>query len=295
MSEKLKKPLIVIAIAGASASGKSKMVYSLREILNLENTTHFDLDGYHLHNRNERIRLKEYPDQPQANDFKKIINHLMKLKSGQKVFMQTYDHKKGDFTSPVKIIPKAILFVEGLHAILLNDISKKQLTDISIFLYPEEDLRTSWKIFRDTKERNYDMDDATRQVHERHKFVQKYVLPQKDQADILILKFKSKNSDEKIRHEVLISDRYLAKLKEVESSREFIEKYFNLVPVIDFKNFSNELHFKRFFYEIEEKISILGLKKVNFNNIYLSINYSYNEIIEIVSALILIELIKKLG
>lgn len=175
-----------VGVGGASSSGKSRILRSLTFLLGRKNTTHVDLDGYHKHDREERTHFCEYPDQPEANDFEKLSSDLTALRSGLSVEMPMYNHKIGRFDTPKKVSPSPIVFVEGLHASAINSICGMELIDLSVFLYPEEDLRHSWKIRRDVVDRSYRYMDAVEQVERRKPFVEQFVLTQRDTADVVV-------------------------------------------------------------------------------------------------------------
>lgn len=218
-------PVLIIGISGASACGKSSLLNSLSKYLNEENVAHLDLDGYHLHTREERKILKEFPDEIKANNFEKIIHDIKALMSGKKINMPSYDHKKGIFSSTVKVNPKKIVFVEGLHAVKLNEISHKKMIELSIFLYPASNLIEVWKVKRDIRERGYSYHEAIEQIANRKPFVIKYIFPQIKIADIVIPIDRKGNN---IRHRVLLSFLFYNRCLAEKSTKELLLKYFSI-------------------------------------------------------------------
>lgn len=69
-----------------------------------------------------------------------------------------YNHQTGNFNPPVKISPKPVIIIEGLHAFYTE--KSKEMIDFKIFVDTDENLRTHWKILRDTEQRGYRYSDV---------------------------------------------------------------------------------------------------------------------------------------
>ena len=177
---------LIVAVGGASSSGKTRLLRSLKAALGRKHTTHLDLDGYHKHDRKRRLSLGEFPEELRANDFDQIANDVKKLRQGAEVRVPTYNHNTGQFGRTRMVKPHSIIFIEGLHAVALNSICNEHLIDVSIFLDPEEDLRRSWKVHRDVFERSYTYENAVLEIQRREPAVLRYILCQRDMADILL-------------------------------------------------------------------------------------------------------------
>lgn len=177
---------LFVAVGGASSSGKTRVLRSLKAAFGARWTAHLDLDGYHKHDREQRRALGEFPEESQANDFARIAADLRQLRDGVGVKVPTYDHTTGCFGQLRSVKPCFITFVEGLHAVALNTICGEHLTELSILLDPEEDLRRSWKVHRDVSERSYTYDAAVSEVQQREPFVRHDILAQRELADIVV-------------------------------------------------------------------------------------------------------------
>ncbi len=223
----------VIGVSGASGSGKSTFLRSM--FFYLKNVySYLDLDGYHKHTRKERKSRNEYPDQIKANDFNRIINDVKELSNWKTVSAPKYNHRKGVFSKPKKIEPNDILFIEGLHAGMINQISGEKLIDLSIFIYPEEDLRKSMKVRRDVWRRGYSYSEVIDQIEKRNPLVEQFILPQIDFSDIIVRMYRESGH---ISYAVLTSQKFYDKLCHngrdtyFENSRFYLmgEKYYNVV------------------------------------------------------------------
>lgn len=200
-------PPVVIGIAGASASGKSKLAHSMVRAIGLDWVSHIDMDGYHLHARLERMAMNEVPDQPRANDFKLFIEHLDALRAGKSIQMPLYNHTAGKLGGHSLRNPRPIILAEGLHAGLVNSLGKRNVVDILVYLDPEEDLRRAWKIARDVKDRSYSYEQAVQQVETRLPYERKHIHPQRDKAD-LVVAIRSEGPGRQC-HQVILSDTFL--------------------------------------------------------------------------------------
>jgi phosphoribulokinase len=83
------------------------------------------------------------------------------------------------------------LIVCGLHTIYDEKINS--LYDLKIFMEPQKELRHKWKIIRDVTERGYDIEKVIDSIRKREPDYEKFILPQKNNADIIV-NFFSKNT-----------------------------------------------------------------------------------------------------
>jgi len=290
--EKHQKTLLTIAIAGASASGKTKMILALLDYLKGKNIQHLDMDGYHLHTREERVLLGEYPDEIKANNFDKLISDLRSLKSGKSILMPIYDHNNGIFGKPILKEPKEIIVVEGLHATLINELANQELIDFSIFINPDEDLRKAWKVKRDVTDRYYSYLVAIHQIRERERFVAEQILPQIHISDSIIQI--GQVSNHSLCHKFLITRDFC--ISENDKYDAFENNFLSCFHVKETR-FQN-----RMYYEIECKHENLNLKTnvvncssiLNFQeNLSVQSKGSYNAVVHSLSVLILLLLYVK--
>lgn len=178
-------PILTIGVAGKSSSGKTFVLSQVKRFFKDFPVSKLDLDGYHFHDREQRALRREYPEELAANDFGKIISHIQRLKIGESVVSPTYDHESGKFGSCVEVNPGKILFIEGLHSGLVNEMAGKTLIDLSLFINPSEALRTFWKKKRDVNERGYSRKESLSQIKERKEFEKEFIEPQMCQSNLI--------------------------------------------------------------------------------------------------------------
>jgi phosphoribulokinase len=111
-------------------------------------------------------------------------NDIFDLKLGREIYQVDYNHENGKFTEKQLINPANNLIVCGLHS--LYDKNSTFVYDLKIFMDTDENLKMKWKIKRDIKERGYTIDKILDSIKKRKFDFDTYILPQKENADIII-------------------------------------------------------------------------------------------------------------
>ena len=271
---------ITIAVAGASASGKTRFINAVLNCLNENFVSHLDMDGYHLHNREEREKLGEYPDELKANDFAKLSKDIVQLLEEKNILMPVYDHQQGKFAEPRLIKPKPVLFVEGLHAGLINQVSNISLLDYSIFLKPDEYIRRAWTVKLDVEDRQYTYQSAIQQIKDRSPFVKKHVLPQSDISDFLLFTTRKKKGG--FDHCIIASDKFIKHEREkrpLEFETDFFFDFYKQENCYGIKPNSN-------IAKLVEKCAMANILDANFDPFNNSVFSSFRAIVNIFTLLI---------
>lgn len=186
---------IVVGIAGDSGSGKTVLSNDLMKTFGKDTITLIEGDGAHRWERADD-HWKEFTHlNPKANFLYKQSEDILNLKLGKSVERPEYDHDTGALTLPRKIESKDYILVCGLHAFYLP--KARKAIDIKIYMDVADDLRHFWKIRRDVKERGYNLKQILEQIKDRLQDSRKYVIPQKNFADIIIRYYSSRPIDSK--------------------------------------------------------------------------------------------------
>ncbi|MBI5946433.1 MAG: phosphoribulokinase [Chloroflexi bacterium] len=175
---------IILAIVGDSAAGKSTLTNGLVRILGEDRVTAVCTDDYHKYDRKERAELGITPLHPDCNYLDVLELHLERLHYGQPFLKPVYDHATGTLIRPEYIRPREFVIVEGLLG--FHSPVMRQFYDVKVFLDPPEELRTAWKIKRDTSKRGYTAEQVLAEMKKREADTLKYIRPQREHADIVV-------------------------------------------------------------------------------------------------------------
>lgn len=170
-----------IAITGDSGVGKSRLSNLIKDLFN--NSFILECDRYHKWERgNENWNSLTHLN-PDANFITKMNDDVFDLKIGNDIFQVDYDHSTGKFTDKQMIESKENIIVCGLHTFYTS----KNIIDLKIFIDATDSVKIPWKIKRDVKKRGYTYEKILTQINNRRSDFVKYILPQKDNADIVLL------------------------------------------------------------------------------------------------------------
>ena len=175
----------LLGIGGDSGSGKSTLSKAFSEIFNKNDLTVVKGDDIHKWERNDLEWEKYTHLNPKANDLHLEINMLRKLKIGRSIKRKEYDHISGKFLKERVLYPKNMIIYEGLLPFFLE--KQRNQFDLKVFISPDMELVKFWKINRDINERNKSIDDIVKQIKERKLDSDKYIITQKQFADIIIV------------------------------------------------------------------------------------------------------------
>jgi uridine kinase len=182
----------VIAIAGASASGKSLFTETIyRELLSELGSDGISIikeDAYyrdqsHL-SMDERINTNY--DHPKAFEHELLSTHLTALIAQEFINCPKYCYKTHTRTTEtIKVKPTKIILVEGI--LLLSNPQLRHCFDIKVYMDTPLDICLIRRIERDTKERERSLGSITSQyVTTVRPMYYQFIEPSKAWADIVI-------------------------------------------------------------------------------------------------------------
>lgn len=178
-----------IAITGDSGSGKTTISNILKELF--INSFLLECDRYHKWERGNQNWQNFTHLNPDANYITKMTEDVFDLKIGNNIYQIDYDHKTGKFTDKEIIESKENIIVCGLHSLYIPN----NILNLKIYMDTDESLRTFWKIKRDILKRGYSIEKIIQQIESRKKDFEKYIYPQKKNADIIINYYTNKLFD----------------------------------------------------------------------------------------------------
>lgn len=183
----MKRPFI-IGITGGSGSGKTTFIEELKSAFSKEKICFVSQDDYYLTKEHQKKDIEgiENFDRPSSIDKKDFLRDIKKLIKGEIVTREEYMFNNKEATPKLLTFePAPIIIIEGIFVFHYKKIRKK--LDLKIFIDAKENLKVIRRITRDRKERNYPLDDVLyRYQHHILPAFEKYILPYRDSADIVI-------------------------------------------------------------------------------------------------------------
>ncbi len=175
---------ISIGLAGDSGVGKDRLVGNLLDMLGRDRVTVTSGDDYHRWPRGHAKWTEHTPLNPKGNYLHLEQAHAMDLMTGKNVMHRHYDHDTGKFREGERVLAREFLIFSGLHSLSLQ--TMRGLYDLKVFVDPDESLRRYWKARRDIEQRGYSLEKVLSALERREADRVKYILPQRDQADLII-------------------------------------------------------------------------------------------------------------
>ncbi len=181
---KRKNTPFIIGISGDSGAGKSTLVNTISNMFNKEKLLLIEGDGDHKWERNEKQWEKYTHLNPKANYLYRQSQNIEQLRNGRKIERVDYDHITGKFSEQYQIRQKKYIIMNGLHTLYLPQLRNN--LDLKIYIDTDENLKTFWKIKRDSKTRGYNIESVLKNIEKRKEDFKKYIEPQKQYADLII-------------------------------------------------------------------------------------------------------------
>jgi uridine kinase len=187
-AQKLKKPMLIIGIAGGTGSGKTTVVRKILERLPAGEVAILPQDSYYRDSSHLPLeeRLEMNFDHPDSIEFELLTKHLKELRKGKTIEQPIYSYltcTRADETIPVK--PCHVIIVEGI--LVLTNAELRKMMDLKVFVDADADDRLIRVINRDIIERGR----SVNKVMERYENTVKpmhvqFIEPTKRFADIII-------------------------------------------------------------------------------------------------------------
>lgn len=174
----------VIAIAGDSGSGKSRLSSLLRPLFLFDKVLEYETDRYHKWERGHERWNSVTHLHPDANYLEKLEDDTFRLKIGDTILAVDYDHSTGKFTPPQQIESKENILLCGLHTLYSKQL--RSLSDLKIYVDTSDELKTEWKIRRDTTERGQSVETVHAKILSRKSDYESHIQPQRKYADLVI-------------------------------------------------------------------------------------------------------------
>ncbi len=181
------EPPVIVGIAGGTGSGKTTLAQRIQEGVG-DNSVLLQHDWYY-HDQSD-VPLNERGDvnfdHPESLDNELLVEHLKKLKAGERVEVPQYDftrHTRMDETVAVEPLP--VIVVEGILLFALPEL--REQFDIKLYVDTDSDIRAFRRIRRDIRERGRDFESIRAQYYKTVRPMHlEFVEPSKRWADLII-------------------------------------------------------------------------------------------------------------
>lgn len=184
----MENDILVIGIAGGTASGKTTLMKNLINEFGGQVTVLSHDNYYKRHDDmpyEERCMLNY--DEPAAFDTSLMVYHLDQLRHGHSIECPVYDftvHNRSDET--IRLVPHKVIIVEGI--LIFENEELRNLMDIKIFVDTDADIRLCRRVKRDVNKRGRTLESVLQQYQQTVKPMhEKYVEPSKKYANLVVL------------------------------------------------------------------------------------------------------------
>lgn len=182
------KKVIIIGIAGPSASGKSLLANTIAKELGSSRVAVISEDCYYndLSGMTPEERNNINFDHPDALDHNLLLEHLKVLRQGKSVAIPQYDfHHHARTTETITIENHWIIVLEGI--LLFADPLLREQMDMRIFMDSSLDTCLIRRLRRDIKERGRSVECVLKayETQVRPMYLQ-FIEPSKRYADLIV-------------------------------------------------------------------------------------------------------------
>lgn len=180
---RLSRAPLVIGIAGDSGSGKDTLAEAMEMLFGKSSVARLSGDDYHNWDRNEPMWKLTTHLNPRANHLDKFNADSLALADGRAVTIRHYSHTTGRYGYPLRVEPQDIILITGLHT--FYPVQLRSRLDVKIFLDIDEQLRQTFKINRDMRERGHSRKEILDSIETRQPDGERFIQPQIHNADLV--------------------------------------------------------------------------------------------------------------
>ncbi|MBE8215089.1 MAG: uridine kinase [Endozoicomonadaceae bacterium] len=186
----MSKKIIIVGIAGASASGKTLFAERLLKSLNSQHLCMISEDSYYKDQSHLSLeeRINTNYDHPDSIDQALMLSHIKQLKKGHSIEVPLYDYQQHNRSAnKMQINPSQVIIYEGI--LLFNNIEIRQELDLRFYIDTPLDICLIRRLKRDLLTRGRTIESVINQYLKtvRPMFIQ-FVETSRQYADLIIPK-----------------------------------------------------------------------------------------------------------
>jgi uridine kinase len=180
--------IVVIGVAGGTASGKTTLVDEITSLAGEDSVAVVRQDSYYrdLEGLDLEARQATNYDHPDAIEFELLTEHVRALSRGEGAEVPQYDFKThARIPETIPVPARKVVVVEGILVLAVPEL--RELMDLKIFVDTDHDLRLIRRLRRDIEERGRTFDSVTQRYLEHVRPMHReYVEPSKEHADLVV-------------------------------------------------------------------------------------------------------------
>ncbi|MDD2331480.1 MAG: uridine kinase [Candidatus Cloacimonetes bacterium] len=178
----------LVLISGGTCSGKTTMAKAIGKRMQELKTVILSHDNYYkdLSHLSQTEANKTNFDHPDSIEFPYLYQDVLSILKGETVNIPDYDfvtHKRSE--GKMCVAGAEVLILEGIFALYYPELV--ELADLKIFVDTDADLRLARRIYRDIRDRGFNIDSVIEQyvdtVRPSH---MAFIEPSKKNADVII-------------------------------------------------------------------------------------------------------------
>ena len=182
-----KNSTLIVGIAGASGSGKTRLAKALQELLG-DGLLLLHHDDYYRHHpeRTAAERQRVNYDHPDALESELLVAHLKTLRAGGAVELPRYNFSEHlRFEEGRLCEPRKVIVVEGILTFVYPPL--RDMFDLKIYVDADEDICFIRRLRRDMSKRGRTFESVVEQYLTTVKpMFRTFVLPSKCHADLVV-------------------------------------------------------------------------------------------------------------
>jgi uridine kinase len=185
---KLSRRPLSIGISGESGLSNNILALSLETLFDRRSVIQVFGDSYRIWDNNSSIWKTLTSLNPRTSNLFQFVNDVLSLIHGKSVVGPRYNPNTGLFNHSERIKSNDVIIISGLHVLYSQVLCKK--IDVTVFLQVDETLHQYLQLqkgaeYSDFLKINLLKDKSMEQLDKRKSDIQKYITPQKREADVI--------------------------------------------------------------------------------------------------------------
>ncbi len=184
----MRKPPVVVGVAGGSGSGKTSVVRAIVDGLRPDRVSVIHHDSYYrdFSHLPQDTRGRINFDHPDALETELLVKHLEALMAGEPVPVPVYDFTTHSRTAEtLEVDPTEVIIVDGILVLAEPELRKRM--DIKVFVDTDADVRFIRRLERDMEERGRSLESVIEQYQATVRPMHlEFVEPSKRWADVIV-------------------------------------------------------------------------------------------------------------